>query len=516
MKKIEINKKKIALLILCMVCIGYFLFLFRFYNIDYFVPDFRLYNSMAVTNRKTADGFSSLFIWMAALCSMMPKFMTFISLIMMSLAIFNIVLFYYEIFWENLQKFILMVALCMSCGAWYYFYGKIFYDVPFSVYNYSLCLLAFMRVYINRLDRNKAQSWWYILMFTSGLLLSWKPYNIVMLAGAGLLLLAYDDFRKEVLLSLMGIRRTSISIAIFIAGYITGNFNILLFPRETIEGIEAYKASCPFNYFMFDKFRIIWDHINDLPFSISVFSAVFLIFIGIVWPIIIKKIRYLWLSLFMFGAFALYISYFSPGYAWHGFGYGFYLITYMIFLVKETDWRVINSRAIRFVFILAILVQYVVNFGYYIPTQIRWGVITQKSIEILENKEADIYAHVSNLIQNFGDSTYMIDNAIKRYRPYYKSTLDLRPISVNQPYIVAENVVFVDPLQYMAYEEWNRLYTNKNYLEDSENCNYIIYIMPNIFKSMNDVANIHLYDEKQLITTIKEVDYTIYVYSNLQ
>lgn len=175
MRRIFNDQKMLAYIILCSACIFYFFFLLAFYNTSYFVPDFRLYNSMALNNRKAADGFSSLFIWMASLCNIMPKFMTFASLAMMCLSVYNILFFYYNILWDNIHKFLLVLIVCMSCGVWYYFYGKVFYDIPFSVFTYSLCLLAFMKVYINKEDRKKSQTWWYILAYLIGLTLSWKP-----------------------------------------------------------------------------------------------------------------------------------------------------------------------------------------------------------------------------------------------------------------------------------------------------------------------------------------------------
>lgn len=515
MNKIVNDERKVAFLIVCIVCIVYFLGLYRFYSIDYFVPDFRLYNSMAVVNQKAADGFSSLFIWLASLCSIMPEFMHLICLMIMSLAIFNIMLFYYDILWENLFKFLLALVLCMSCGIWYYFYGKIFYDVPFSVFSYSLCLLAFGKVYGNRGDRRKAQIWWYVLSFLLGFMVSWKPYNIFMLAGVGLLALAYDETRGEVFSSINGLKKLSATGTLLVMGYVAGNFNILLFPKETINGIKAYRASYVFSEFMLDKHRIIWDHINDLPFTLSVYSVVLLIFAGVVWPVVIRKLRYLWISLFMFGALWVYISYFSPGYTWHGFCYGAYFITYLLVLVRETKIEILRCRGFRMFLVLAIMIQGTVNFGYYIPTQVRWAGATKKAIAVLENKETEIFDHVTRLIEDFGESTYMVENAIKRYRPYYNTALDFRPVSIQQPYIVAENVVFVDPLQYKNYDGWQGIYTRGNYLYDTEQCDYIIFIIPNDFKCMSDVANIHLYDWKKLSGTIREDDYTVYVYSNL-
>lgn len=336
-----------------------------------------------------------------------------------------------------------------------------------------------------------------------------------MISGAGLCFLLYADFRNEILVSLKGFKRIVLSVILILLGYSTGNFNIFVFPVETIEGIKAYPASYIFSNFMLDKHRIIWDHINDLPFSISVFSVFILIFAGILWPIMIKKIQYIFVSLFMFGALIIYISNFSPGYTWHGFSYGLYFIIYILVLIKETKNETLKRRGFVLFLSLSIIIQCSVNFGYYIPTQIRWAENTRKAIKILEDNESEIYIYVSEQIVQFGESTYMIDNAIKRFRPYHQSALELRTISIEQPYIVAENIVFVDPLQYMDYDGWNNLYARGNYLGDPEMCNYIIFIIPNIFKNMSDVANIHQYDNKNLINVIREKDYTIYVYSNL-
>lgn len=512
MRRIITDEKKAALFLLVFACLGYLFLMFRFYHIEYYAPDLRLYVSMAQQNNKAADGFSSLFIWFASLCSIMPEFMTYLCLGMLCFSIFNILIFYYAVLWENIQKFILVTVICFSCGAWYYFYGKLFYDIPFSVYNYSLCLLAFMKMYGNREERKKAQLWWYLLAYLLGLTLSWKPYNVFLVCGVGLLALAYDEFRKEVLLSLNAVKKISVSVLLLLAGYITGNFNLLRFPKETIKGIQAYPASFDFLKFMFGKHRIKWDHINDLSFSVTVFCVFMLVFAGIIWPIVIKKLRYLWISLFMFGALALFISGFSQGYTWHGFCYGFFVITYCFILVRETRQDILQNGIFRMVLMAAILVQCVINFGYYIPTQARWEKRTEEAIQVLEDNETEIFQHVTKLVEGFGESTYTIDNAVKRYRPYAPGVLWLRPVSVGQPYIVAENMELIDPLYYMDYDGWSQLAARGNYVQMEEGSDYVIFIIPNIFKNMSDVADIHKYDEKRLETTIREASYTIYVY----
>lgn len=516
MKKIILDEKKAALLVLGIACVGYFLLLFRFYRVEYYAPDLRLYVTMAQENKKAADGFSSLFIWFSSLCSMMPEFMTYLSLGMLCFSIFNILIFYYVVLWENIRKFILVTVICLSCGAWYYFYGKLFYDIPFSVYNYSVCLLVFMKMHVDREDGKKAQLWWYLLTYLLGLMLSWKPYNVFLACGVGLLTLAYDEFRKEALAALNSVKKVFASVILLLMGYVTGNFNLLRFPRETIEGIQAYPASYEFSKFMSGKHRILWDHVNDLPFSMTVFSVIFLLFVGIVWPIVIRKFRYLGISLFMFGALALFISNFSRGYAWHGFCYGFFVITYCLILVKETKPELLRNCIFRILLAVTLLVQCVVNFGYYIPKQAGWEERTEEAIRVLEENETEIFQHVTKLVEGFGESKYMIDNAVKRYRPYAPMVLWLRPVSVGQPYIVAENMELIDPLYYMDYDGWTELCTRENCVENKEESDYVVFIIPNVFKSMNDVADIHRYDEKHLATVVREADYTIYVYDNLQ
>lgn len=515
MRRIMRDEKKVALLFMGIVCVGYLFLLFRFYHIAYYVPDFRLYVSMAEENRKAADGFSSLFIWMASLCAMMPEFMTYLCLGMLCFSIFNILFFYYNVLWENIQKFILVMVLCVSCGAWYYFYGKLFYDIPFSVYNYSLCLLTFMKMYENREERKKAQLWWYVTVYLTGLVLSWKPYNVFLACGVGLLALAYDDFRKEVFMALHGVKKILSFVALLLAGYITGNFNLLRFPQETIEGIQAYPASHNFTNFLFGKHRIIWDHVNDLPFVVSVFFVLLLLFVGIIWPIAIKKLRYLGISVFMFAALALFISHFSKGFVWHGSCYGFFVITYCLILVKETPQELLRNSIFKFALMGTLLVQCVVNFGYYIPTQAGWAKRTEEAIAVLEEQETEILRHVTQLADGCGSANFTVDNVVKRYRPYAEGgALQIRPISVGQPYIVAENIKFVDPLSYMDYDGWKALYDRDNYVEKTKDSDYIIFIIPNAFKSMGDVANICKYENIQVLSVVREADYTIYVYDN--
>ena len=76
----------------------YFVFLLRYYLINYYVPDFRLYFSMAFDGAKARDGFSSLFIWIAGLSATIPKQLTIFILILMSLSMIQFSFFIKFIF----------------------------------------------------------------------------------------------------------------------------------------------------------------------------------------------------------------------------------------------------------------------------------------------------------------------------------------------------------------------------------------------------------------------------------
>ena len=85
MKNFNIKNYKQEI-ILCILGLIYFIFLLRYYLINYYVPDFRLYFSMAFDGAKAKDGFSSLFIWIAGLSATLPKQITLFTLILMSLS----------------------------------------------------------------------------------------------------------------------------------------------------------------------------------------------------------------------------------------------------------------------------------------------------------------------------------------------------------------------------------------------------------------------------------------------
>ena len=445
----------------------YFVFLLRYYLINYYVPDFRLYFSMAFDGAKARDGFSSLFIWIAGLSATIPKQLTIFILILMSLSMIQFSFFIKFIFNKKNKHYYWITILLL----------------------YSCCI-------------------------SLGFLLSWKPYNIFAIVGLILLMLIKKESQILIIRVLKSLKESSSSFLFFIIGYVVGNYNLLLYPRATIKGIKAYPAVYGFKLFLNDKSRIIWDHVNDLPFNISVMTLITVIIFLYILPILFKKFRFLIISIFMTFCFYLFISRFSPGYAWHGFTMGIFIITYVVFFFSELEENTIKVTMIKKTLIgIAVLIQTMVCFLYYIPLQNKWHYTTEESISSLENNESNIYSDVLYLINNkIGNEYYTIDIAIKRYKPVPISPLIWKKIDTKNTYIVAENYSFLDPLEATNFFDWSTLKQSEKYTSDSEKYSYIIWILPDSFKQMGDVADIHIYDNFNIVDKIHRKGYTIYLY----
>lgn len=493
----------------------YFVFLLRYYLINYYVPDFRLYFSMAFDGAKARDGFSSLFIWIAGLSAIIPKQLTIFILILMSLSMIQFSFFIKFMFnKKNIHCYWITILLLYSCCFFYYFYGKIFYDFPFTVFTYSLCLSILKKMLIKIRDNERINKEWILFCISLGFLLSWKPYNIFPIVGLILLMLTKRESRILIIRVLKSLKETSRSFLFFIIGYVAGNYNLLLYPRATIKGIKAYPAVYGFKLFLNDKSRIIWDHVNDLPFNISVMSLITVIIFLYILPILFKKFRFLIISIFMTFCFYLFISRFSPGYAWHGFTMGIFIMTYVVFFFSELEENIIKVTIIKKILIgIAVLIQTMVCFLYYIPLQNKWHYTTEESISSLESNESNIYSDVLYLINNkIGNEYYTIDIAIKRYKPVPISPLIWKKIDTKNTYIVAENYAFLDPLEVTNFFDWSTLKQSEKYTLDSEKYSYIIWILPDSFKQMGDVADIHIYDNFNIVDKIHRKGYTIYLY----
>lgn len=489
------------MIIMGLISLLYFIILIKYYLIDFYVPDYWLYNKFSRQNLPSKDGFSSLFIFITGLTTFMPKFMTILSLVLLSISIFIFGIFYNNI---SKTKNIYPILFMISIGCWYYFYGKIYYDFPFSVFTYSLSLYFLGRLLQKRRVYSNHNKEWYIFILLQGLTLSWKPYNIFMIFGLSLLLFCNKETR-DVIKEKM--KKFYLIIAFFIIGYLIGNYKLIIMSIETIKGIRAYKAHYNFSDFMLWKNRIIWDHVNDLPFNLSVINILSLIIVCIIIPILIKKYQYIVVALINFIFFYIFITYFSPGYAWHGFAMGIFIITLVFFYAKYLD----NNKIASFLFKIAIIIQVVVLVGFYIPKQNYWHEQTIKSEELVILKADKIFNDIEELTKNISKQYGIsIDYAVKRYRPTQNAPIKYNKLTLNNHIILVQNVSYYNHLQYANIKRYNRL-QNQGTNKEKE---YIVYVIPNYFLTMGDVYRNIINDRKNVkIINEKYGDgYTISLY----
>ncbi|MGN0740810.1 MAG: hypothetical protein ACI4LX_11635 [Treponema sp.] len=417
----------------------------------------------------------------------------------------------------SLKRFLFVLALTLSCGCWYYFYGKIFYDFPFSVFSFSLCLWQISEIIIKSRNGKEYFKNWLAFFALSGFTLSWKPYNIFMLAGILGCAFAKDETRKIVLLQLSHVKKILYASVLFIFGYIAGNFNLLVSPRVTLKGIMAYKASFSFREFLYSKHRIIWDHVNDLPFCISIFSITVMILLFVIVPLISNRKRYAAIFVTMFIFLRIFIKHFSPGYAWHGLTFGSFLLVLLLFVFSE---RESFSKASKILSVVAVTIQICVTFGFYVPTQIRWHNATQKSIYVLEKENSSILNDVEALVNDFNGQTFYIDEPVKRYKPIVTSGIKIRKMGIRQPYIIFDEISYKSPLDSENSYDWKIIRNMENfdnpgfinYWTFKESTKYLVYVVPNPFKTLCNVADLFRYDELPLVKSIVRENYSIYVY----
>lgn len=492
MDKLKNNKGQLINLI---VSIIYFLFLYKYYNIEYYVPDYRLYAHFSLNNLVSKDGFSSLFLFLSGLTTIMPTFMNKLSLLLVSISMFNILNFYTKM--TNKKINIIYILLIVSIGIWYYTYGKIFYEFPFTTFTYSIGL-----IYLYQSLTNKGNKNWYIFILLMGLTLSWKPYNIFIITGLFLIILSYKRTR---ILFMSKIRVIHYSMLFFLIGYIIGNYNILFYPKATIEGILAYPAQYNFIGFMITKNRIIWDHVNDMPFNISIYNIMSLVIITFIIPLLIKKYEYILSSIIIFACLYLYIEKFSPGYAWHGMPIGIYLVTLITFIMFDYKDRIKN------LLIISLIIQTIVIIGYYIPKQDEYYKETINAINMYKMEENNIYNNIENIIdKTIKDEPFIIEQSIKRYKPIMKGKNNIVYFSTKGKYIYNKNIEYIDPLQDSNYIRYKNIISKKNY--NIGKSKYIIYVIPNNIFKLKEIFDIKSYNEYSLVNEIYGKGYTIRLY----
>lgn len=502
------NKEKILIFLIAGM---YFIFLLKFYLIDYHVPDLSLYFFFASQGAKAKDGFSSLFILLASFAAVCPKGLNLLCLVLMSLSLINISFFILEFL--KADKFLcwLAIALLYSTGCFYYVYGKLFYDFPFTAFTFSLCLLILRKIYTEDRKKESNQNNWLLLCAMLGFCLSWKPYNIFCVAGTGLLLLTKKESQILIIQTLKSFKKIVASLSCFIGGYLAGNFNFLFYPRETLTGIMAYPASFSIKPFFMGKGRLVWDHINDLPFNVSTLTIITVFLLMFLLPLIYKKWGFLVISLFMWVCFTVFITFFSAGNTWHGFTMALFVNIYTIFLFSSI-LKIKARRVGNLLIITSILIQCIVCFAYYLPLQNHWHDQTGKAIQMLEEKESEIYSDVCSLISQIEDENYAVDLALKRYKPVGISPALWNSFRRENIYCAATNYAFLDPLQATNYLEWSPFINSGRYSSGSVDTNYVLWIVPDALKSIGDVVNLHVYDAAYAQTNFIHKDgYSIYL-----
>lgn len=511
----EIGKHRNAVF-LCFLGIVYFFLVLWFYISQYHAFDDIYYYSMAAAGEKAKDGFSSLFLSFAAFGAHMGIQLQILCLLLITGALINISFFISSLFLEPGPYYYISLVFLYSCGIFYYVYGKHLYDFPFTAFNYSLCLLGLCKLNngLKQSENMDPKGMWLLFCGGLGLCLSWKPYNIFCVAGLGLLLFARETSRKYLFQKVLrSPKRLLLSLLCFAAGYVAGNYNLLISPKETIKGLAAYPASCDFISFLASKFSwISWDHVNHLPFRFSVMSLCVTAILMYILPILIRKPYYLAISVFMTGCLYIYIEKFSPGYSWHGFPFGLFLITYAAVILSDASKAPPKGRKIRLgILLMAAILQVTVNFAYYLPLQVKWQKNTNRAIDVLEREEPEIYAATNHLIDEIGDCSYTIDIAVKRFVSFPFGPDTWRKISLQYPYHAATNYIMVNPLEATNWDDWTRLQQDEQCVGEAD-AEYVIHIVPNPFKQMRQIAQLDRYDGYDLTDSVHGEGYSVYLY----
>lgn len=530
-------------IIIGLLCAGYVSFLLQFYLAQYHVPDFSLYFFVAegALGKYGAfvphDGFSALFLHIAIFSAAHPQAISLLSLVAQGCGIFAVLYWLPKILdLNNFSKYLAAVWL-FSCGLMFYFYGKLFYDFPFTLATFGIALYFLWRcVQAESVNRSYWLNWFWVAL---GLDLSWKPYNIFLVAGfLGLLLCntkirtmlrsirSKTDFTETAALVLIVlglylawkpspylflisgglgllIYNTSSShlgewlkwLLYSMVGYSIGNYPLFSNLPATLQGLRAYPASSnPVSFFFTFTPKIIWDQVNPLPFNSSgmLLSSILLL---VIITVVLKLWRYLIVLSCVMSAFALFLAVLSPGLPWHGFPLALFLILYFIFLLKKLEVISIARRQKQWLWpsiVVLVGIQFCYNYLWYIPKQIGWQHYTQAAVAVLERNRPHIQQAIAALTKKV-DGTVYVDVAVKRQL--------LRPTDDATTYYRADPLV-----------DQESLYTT--YYSYPQTADYTIYVEPTIFRQLNDVANVAKYDAKTPLYSVAGDGYSIALYSN--
>jgi hypothetical protein len=387
-----------------------------FYWTDFDVPDFGAYTWFYNAKFPAKDCFSSLFIAIFNGDNPFLRCVLYIvSLFSLSFCIFSFLYFFYKVFTPKLLEFILSVLFVISSGIWYYIYGKLVYDFPFSMLTFSFALIVLTKVFI---DNNRRMFYLSLLSLLIGFYLSWKPYNIFLVVGTAVILLIHENTRYFIYKNLKTIKFIFIIILFFIVGMLLGNFHLIDNFSETLKGIKAYQSSYSFYNFLFFNERLVWDHVNLMSYTATSFLLPTFVFVLFVFPLLLRKYLYVLLSSFLSMCMFIYITYFSPGYPWHGFSFSaFIILLFLVLLGYFKSLSLWHRRILLIVCYVVVSLQFIYTFTKYVPMQARWFYVTNEiGNNMLENKisvENTINEYVFK--NNINKSDYMLYVNFKRF-----------------------------------------------------------------------------------------------------
>jgi len=478
--------------IIGVISLAYFIAISQFYTINYYVPDFYGYMAMITKTGKPlpVDAFSSLFVTISPLAYVFPFILTIMSLVFLTLSLFLFNYVFYKFKKIDLFDNIVFLVASFSSGCWYYFYGKIYYDFPYTALSFSLALLALYYL-LNSKEKKAYDLVWLSFPLILGFCLSWKAYNIFPVVGLFLLIIINKHYSKKFLFKNWAVNYLKIG-ALFFAGYLIGNFSFLYAPLQSIQGVRGYGASHNFLDHLFLNTRTVWDHVNVSSFDMAVFGILPLFLILFILPLFVKNKLFLAISIFMSTCYGIFISYFSPGYVWHGFAFGLFVLTFLLFILIESGSINGKKRILfRSIVVIIILLQFLNNFLNYMPKQIAWFNTTQEAISLFENNAAKINLDLLNLTKKIKGS-FHIDVAIKNEAFVRKIDIETDKKTLRR-----------NALAMADYKGWELLTTkNKHYKKENFQTQIVVepysfYSIPSFESKIPKQKNVTIIDYKE-------------------
>jgi hypothetical protein len=306
---------------------------------------------------------------------------------------------------ENLFVRIFVSISTYTFGCWYYIYGKLYYDFPFTAFFFSISF--FLSTYLIEEDKGiiKSSQVIYVVFVLLGFTLSWKAYAVFPVIGLILFLFMlkkeYFYNKKLYIMFFLG----------FLFGWYSLGFNFM----ETVKMMRGYKASyglqnmikylCSFSH----GFAVSWDHVYCENFSVGAFSFPSLVFLSA--ASFFTRFRFFIVFLIIFVAFCSFIVFASPGYLWHGFPYSLFLMVCVVFFI---NYRYKKTEKVLFLLlIVAIVMQAYNNFIINIPMQADLERATTYAVNNFVSNRDKIKREIESNIK--GDRKRKIFSNIKRW-----------------------------------------------------------------------------------------------------